>query len=146
MAWCSGALSTSLMQLQAAVALGSITDSVRSRLLACAEVRVDSFPTDDAALCHGSLGHAYMFHRGWLATGEAKLRDAANQWTAYALAQRSADPSLPGFVRVKSGKALNHGFTEGKVGIALALLTLAGVISPTWDGLLGFSVPLPRRN
>lgn len=144
LSWCSGSLSTAIMRWQARNTLGLPVAEALAQIRACAMVEPADFPTNNAALCHGALGNAHLFHRCWDATGEELFRTAANRWLMEAFALRSYDPGRPGFITTFDGEPLPHDFLWGNAGIGLALMSLLGNEAPGWDRLLGLSVELAR--
>src|SRR5207248_4085436 len=93
----------------------------------------------DGGLCHGAAGLGHLFNRLFQATGEPRLREAAQFWFQRTLELRRPQGSIAGFAAWGPGPdgSLNWtddpGFLTGAAGIALALLAATTPIEPAWD-------------
>ncbi|HZU54055.1 MAG TPA: lanthionine synthetase C family protein [Holophagaceae bacterium] len=153
LSWCYGDLGISAVLLLAARFMGRADWEAEALKLAqgCARRPVASAGTVDAALCHGAIGNAHLFHRLWQATGDPSLEAAAVLWLRHGLAMRKPGEACGGFLAWRSPEP---GFTEpyyvadpslleGSAGIGLALLAFLAPQEPHWDRFLLVHVP-PR--
>ncbi|MDE2754069.1 MAG: lanthionine synthetase C family protein [Gemmatimonadota bacterium] len=144
MAWCYGPLGASAVTLEAAKAIGDRegVSWAQTLALACADVPPEQARVLDAALCHGAAGNAQIFYRLHRGTGERRFRDAASAWLRATLEYRQPGQGIGGYrmwqdVRQNKQDWVNDGsFLSGSAGVALALLTAATSIEPSWDRLL----------
>jgi lantibiotic modifying enzyme len=101
----------------------------------------------DAGLCHGAAGLGHLFNRLFQATGEPRLREAAQFWFQRTLEMRQPDRGIAGFAAWRGGREHSPGWIEdpglltGAAGIALALLAAVTPIEPAWDRVLLVSIP-----
>jgi lanthionine synthetase-like protein len=96
-------------------ATGGMASAAGGRALAAAAGRpAERSGVVDHALCHGTAGVALLLHRLAAATGDEAVQAAAASWGAR-LAGAAPDqlPAAPGLL-------------EGRAGVVLALLALAG--------------------
>lgn len=149
-AWCYGDAGTGAALWSAARRLGQPTDAYHAVLRTAAARDVELCGVTDTPLCHGAFGLAHLYNRGYQASGDAALRDAARAWYRRGLAMRIAgtdefvrtralDPPSTGFEVVAPGQDL----LEGKPGIGLALVAAIGTAEPVWDRVLACDIP-PR--
>ena len=124
LAWCYGDLAVAWALYAAGHALGdSAILAAGERALAAATARQPGRSgVVDAGLCHGTSGVALLFHR--LASVYGDAASAAALWAGRLLDEVAADrlPTEPGLL-------------EGRAGVVLALLALAGQDSG-WDAAL----------
>jgi len=141
LAWCYGDLGVAV----ALYAAGEATDHAgwRDRALAlarrCARLSLERAQVFDAGLCHGTAGAAHVFHRMFVASGDAELGAATRTWLDRTLAIRNAEP-IAGFPqRVTDGTgrwAPDASVLTGAPGVALVLAELRSDTEPLWSRLL----------
>jgi lantibiotic modifying enzyme len=78
----------------------------------------------DAGLCHGTAGVALLFHRLAEITGDLAAAAAAATWGERLLGEVAADRLPP-----------SPGLLDGRAGVVLALLSLAG-LDRGWEAAL----------
>jgi hypothetical protein len=104
----------------------------------------------DAGLCHGAAGLGHLFNRLYQATGHPELLVVARSWLERALAMRSLDRGVGGFVawgpdaQGELDWRNDPSLLNGAAGVALALLAATTPIEPAWDRFLLLS-PTHRR-
>jgi hypothetical protein len=149
-AWCYGDAGMAASLWSAARRLGQPTESFHALMRTAAARAVDLCGVTDTPLCHGAFGLAHLYNRGYQASGDAALRDAARVWYRRGLAMRigggdefvrtrALDPPQVGFEVVAPGQDV----LEGKPGIGLALVAAIGTAEPVWDRILACDIP-PR--
>ncbi|HEU4951013.1 MAG TPA: lanthionine synthetase C family protein [Holophagaceae bacterium] len=153
LAWCYGDLGIAAVLLLAARCAGRADWEAEALALAkgCARRAQDTAGTVDAALCHGSIGNAHVFHRLWQATGDPELEAAALGWLRHGLALRRPGQPIAGFQSWRAPKdpsseadfVPDPSLLEGAAGIGLALLAFLAPQEPAWDRFLLIHVP-PR--
>jgi hypothetical protein len=94
----------------------------------------------EVGLCHGALGIAHIFNRAYQAEHDVRFKEAANQYYARGLSlleqlEIDAHPSP----RRLTGSDFSFSFLQGKIGVALALLSAVDRIEPQWDRRLMLS-------
>lgn len=153
LAWCYGDLGIAAVLLLAARRMGRADWEAEALALAkgCARRPIAGSGTVDAALCHGAIGNAHLFHRLWQATGDAELEAATLTWLRHGLELRRPGQPIAGF---QSWRAPQPGASEpdyvpdpslleGAAGIGLALLAFLAPQEPAWDRFLLVHIP-PR--
>lgn len=152
LAWCYGDLGIAAVLLLAARRMGRADWEAAAIefALGCARRPVESSGAMDAAICHGAIGNAHIFHRLWQATGRAELEMAALDWLRYGLSMRRPDEhACGGFLAWRAPKAgsdepdfeADPSLLEGSAGIGLALLAFLAPQEPHWDRFLLVHVP-----
>jgi hypothetical protein len=143
-AWCYGDPGVAIALLSAARDAGEPAWERHALALArlAANRPAEQCGVEDASLCHGTAGLAHIYHRFYLATGEAVFRDAAVAWLERTLADRVPGVGIGGY-RYWTGDAWvdNGTLLVGAAGIGLVLLAASTTIEPTWDRLLLCSSP-----
>jgi lantibiotic modifying enzyme len=148
LAWCYGDPGVAAALLLAARCAGEPT--WERAALAVARRAAERPPDDsgvDAGLCHGAAGLGHLFNRLFQASGEARLREAAQFWLKRTLEMRQPDRGIAGFAAWEPGRNGSAdwtdapGFLTGAAGIALALLAAVTPIEPAWDRVLLVSIP-----
>jgi lantibiotic modifying enzyme len=148
-AWCYGDPGVAAALLLAARSVGE--SSWERAAMAVARRAAERPPEEaevvDAGLCHGAAGLGHLFNRMYQATGEARLREAAEFWFQRTLGMRHPDRGIAGFAAWRSGRDRSPVWTEdpglltGAAGIALALLAAVTPVEPAWDRVLLVSTP-----
>jgi hypothetical protein len=117
LAWCYGDLGAAAVLWRAGLALNDDIATVAAlRALHAASSRPPTRSgVQDAGLCHGTAGVALLFHQLARATGDATVVEAGERW-ADRLAAAVDQGALPD----------SCGVLEGRAGVVLALVTLAG--------------------
>jgi hypothetical protein len=149
LAWCYGDPGVAAALLLAARSVGE--SSWERAALAVARRAAERPPEEaevvDAGLCHGAAGLGHLFNRMYQATGEPRLREAAEFWFQRTPEMRQPDRGIAGFAAWRGGRENSPGWTEdpglltGAAGIALALLAAVTPIEPAWDRVLLVSIP-----
>lgn len=134
LAWCYGDLGIAAALLAAGDVEGdAVATGAGRRALASAACRsVDRSRVTDAGLCHGTAGVALLFHR--LAPFGQGAPHAAETWSARLFddVRTSRLPSAPGLL-------------DGRAGVVLALLALAGRGGGWESALLPNAATVQRR-
>ena len=113
-------------------------DAIRIALRAASR-SLESSAVEDAGLCHGAAGIGHIFNRLFQATGDERFAEAARRWFEQALAYRTPDEGIGGFLAVGSDsreRVADTGFLTGAAGVGLALLAACTPIEPAWDRAL----------
>jgi lantibiotic modifying enzyme len=149
LAWCYGDPGVAAALLLAARCVGE--PSWERAALAVARRAAERPPDEagvvDASLCHGAAGLGHLFNRMYQATGEPRLRKAAQFWFQRTLEMRHPDRGIAGFAAWGGGRKDSPDWTDdpglltGAAGIALALLAAVTPIEPAWDRVLLVSIP-----
>ena len=141
LAWCYGDLGVSVALYAAGQAAGEPAWCERALALArrCARLPLAATYVVDAGLCHGAAGATHVFHRLFVASGDAELGAATRTWLGHTLAIRNAEP-LAGFPQRltdgSGGWAADAGLLTGATGVALVLAELRSEAEPSWSRLL----------
>jgi lantibiotic modifying enzyme len=151
LAWCYGDPGVAAALLLAARCVGEPCWERAALAVArrAAERPPDEAEVVDAGLCHGAAGLGHLFNRLFQATGEPRLREAAQFWFQRTLQMRHPKRGIAGFAAWRGGRkdgpewTDDPGFLTGAAGIALALLAAVTPIEPAWDRVLLVSIP-PR--
>lgn len=153
LAWCYGDLGIAAVLMLAARRAGRADWEAEALSLAqrCARRPVLGSGVVDAALCHGALGNAHLFHRLWQATGDGEFEAAALAWLRQGLAMRRPGQPIAGFQSWRAPQegssepdyAPDPSLLEGAAGIGLALLAFLTPLEPAWDRFLLVHIP-PR--
>ncbi len=126
--WCFGDPSTALVLVRAGQALDEPSWIAAGHALAIRAARRtnDELATIsiDAALCHGTIGHAHIFHVLGTALGDAELLEAARRWYV-----RTLD-------RTVIAEVSGSGLQTGLAGIALGVLAGYTNVDPAWNRIL----------
>src|SRR5262249_44490456 len=107
-----------------------------------AERPPDAAEVVDAGLCHGSAGLGHLFNRMFQASGDTRLREAADFGFRRTLEMQQPGRGVAGFAAWVDGPngipawTDEPGFLTGAAGIALALLGASTTIEPAWDRAL----------
>jgi class I lanthipeptide synthase len=132
LAWCYGDLGVASVLLPAADLLADEAASAAgARALSAAAARtVEGSGVIDAALCHGTAGVAVLFAR-LAGAGDGPAASAARAWRTRLVQEVAADrlPDQPGLL-------------EGRAGVVLALLSLAGAATGWESALLVGAAPV----
>lgn len=141
LAWCYGDLGVGVALYAAGQAADHPGWCDRALGLArrCARLPLERTHVADAGLCHGAAGAAHVFHRLFVASGDAELGAATRTWLAHTLAIRNAEP-IAGFPqRVTDGTGRwvpDASVLNGAPGVALVLAALRSETEPLWSRLL----------
>jgi hypothetical protein len=119
-----------------------------------AALRATTRPPDrtrifDAGLAIGAAGLAHVFNRLYQATGESRLVERSRFWFSRALEMRRPGQGIAGYASWMPDENDierwwdSPGIIYGAAGIALALLSAATELEPSWDSLMLLDVP-PR--
>ncbi|HLT38231.1 MAG TPA: lanthionine synthetase C family protein [Enhygromyxa sp.] len=151
-AWCYGGLGIAPTLVTAARCLGRPEWEATARAWALAEAERAPEQTGiiDPYFCHGSIGAAHLFNRLYQATGEPRLRSAAQTWLRRTFAY--FDPNVEGAIagfrpqrmpgREPDGEWMQcRGLLTGVTGTGLGLLAATGEVAPAWDRGLGAGIP-----
>lgn len=139
-AWCYGDPGVAIAAWGAAARSGLPTEPWQELARVAAARPFADTGVNDPMICHGSAGLAHVFNRGFQASGDLVLRDAARAYLARTLAMRSAE-GFAGFARAVPTDAgyvwrPDAGLLEGATGVALVLLAAIEPAVPAWDRLL----------
>jgi hypothetical protein len=145
-AWCYGDPGVALALLSASRATRQATWEQEALALARAAARRAPERTGviDAGLCHGAAGLGHLFHRLYQATREDTFAEAARGWFAHTLALRRPGEGIAGFRAFEPHGQQWHddpGLLTGAAGVALALLSAAWPVPPSWDRMLLADLP-----
>jgi hypothetical protein len=149
--WAYGDPGVAVALLAAARCVGE--PAWEERALAAA-LRATTRPPDrtrifDAGLTIGAAGLAHLFNRLYQATGEPRLVERSRFWFARALKMRRPGHGIAGFAAWLPDKNDverwwdDPGILVGAAGIALALLSAATPLEPSWDRMMLVDIP-PR--
>jgi hypothetical protein len=122
-----------------------------------AALRATTRPPDrtrvfDAGLAIGSAGLGHLFNRLFQATRAPRLAEASRSWFSRALDMRRPGQGVAGYAAwVPDENEVGHwiddpGIIIGAAGIALALLSAATLLQPTWDRMLLLDISHSRSN
>lgn len=151
--WCYGGLGLSAALMVAGRSVANSSWQNVAIEFASLESRrpADHPPSQDACLCHGAAGNAFIFQRFYEATGDERFLTAARNWYARALELRRPGTGIGGYrfwsssVPGDSTSPLslldNASFLVGSAGVGLALLAATGTTEPSWDRLLVTDIP-----
>jgi len=141
LAWCYGDLGVAVALHAAGQAAGhpGWCDHALGLARRCARLPLERTHVADAGLCHGAAGATHVFHRLFVASGDAELGAATRTWLTHTLAIRNALP-IAGFPqRMTDGTgrwAADASVLTGAAGVALVLAELCSETEPLWSRLL----------
>jgi lantibiotic biosynthesis protein len=143
-AWCYGDLGVSVVLLDAArkVRRADWEEEAIQLGRQAAKCPFEKSGTLDACLCHGAAGNGHLFHRLFQATGDKTFLRAARGYFAQALRIRGTGKKVAGYSfwtgnrSPKLAWGLDASFLSGITGVGLAFLSVTGLCSSDWDGLL----------
>jgi class I lanthipeptide synthase len=151
-AWCYGDPGIAAALLMAARGVGDFGWEQAAVALACraAERPASETGVVNGSFCHGAAGLAHLYNRIYQATGEPKLRRAAQYWLErtldfYHLARDNGGSWVQGNKDPAERPWTWTGIelVEGAAGVALVLLAAATSVEPTWDRIFLLSAPRP---
>ncbi|MBM3403675.1 MAG: hypothetical protein FJY10_02155 [Bacteroidetes bacterium] len=122
LAWCYGDLGIAHAFLWASFVLNDRTwrdHAIRIFLHAAQRRTPEETGISATGFCHGRMGVAYLFLKGYQETGNPELQKACLFWIQQSLEM------------LKQTKDLS--LLEGKAGIGLTLLAATGPVIPDWD-------------
>ncbi len=137
-AWCYGDPGVAVALLSAARALSEPVwerEAVALALRDCARSLPETGVVD-AELCHGAAGLGHLYNRLYSVTGQEAFGQGARQWFERTLAMRQPGRGIAGFSCWWPEAGRWHsdpGLLTGAAGIALALLSAASDLEPSWD-------------
>ncbi len=141
LAWCYGDLGIGAILYYTARRVG------RADWLKFAKTLLDlclTRPLDhvrEVGLCHGALGIAHIFNRAYQMDHDDRYKGAANRYYERGLAiLKQLEARGPrSYAHWVNRVDPNLSFLEGKIGVALALLSAVDPIEPQWDRRLMLS-------
>jgi hypothetical protein len=147
--WAHGDPGVAVALLAAARCVGE--PAWEERALAAA-LRATTRPVDrtrifDAGLVIGAAGLAHLLNRLYQATGEPCLAERSRFWFAHALEMRRPGQGIAGYAAwLPDEKDVERwwddpGILIGAAGIALALLSAATPLEPSWDHMMMVDIP-----
>src|SRR5262249_31783244 len=107
----------------------------------------DRTRVSDAGLSVGAAGLGHLFNRLFHATGEPTLAEASLFWFGRALDMRQPARGIAGYTaRIPDADGVEccldaPGIVIGVAGIALALLSAATPLYPSWDRMMLLDIP-----
>lgn len=121
--WCYGDLGIACALYNSGIAL---SDSNLKTLavgiaLDCAQRGAKACVSDEAGLCHGTAGIAYLFHYLWHRTDEVAFEAARDYWVQQTLELLNAQRNVLQGSNSESMCLGAQGFLQGPVGISLIL-------------------------
>jgi hypothetical protein len=101
----------------------------------------------DAGLSVGAAGLGHLFNRLFQVCGEPRLADRSRFWFERALEMRRPGHGIAGYAAWRPDENdverwWDHpGIISGAAGIALALLSAATPLEPSWDRMMLVDIP-----
>jgi hypothetical protein len=152
--WAHGDPGVAVALLAAARCVG--VPAWEGRALAAA-LRATTRPPDrtrifDGGLVIGAAGLAHLLNRLYQATGEERLAERSRFWFARALEMRRPGHGVAGYAAWLPDENDverwwdDPGILVGAAGIALALLSAATPLEPSWDRMMLVDIPSARSS
>lgn len=136
LAWCYGDLGNSVVLKNTADFLGNTVISEYAKELALNSIEVfkDYYP-NDASICHGLSGIAFIYKRLYQLFGKPEFLESANFWYEE-IKNKDITFLSSSYVPTDNAYIQNITFLEGLTGTALALLSESEETRPNWSDLL----------
>lgn len=138
MAWCYGDPGVAMALSSAGKALddSNIRNIGKTILLKSIAVSESDVGIVDASVCHGTAGLALLYYRSYQDSGDILLLDASKSWMRKTYAFRQEGCGNCGYLTfhpVERRFFEDDSYLTGATGVALALLTVAGMTEAQWD-------------
>lgn len=141
--WCYGDLGASVAMLSAGRALADKdleSEALGLALLTTGRTSVEDTQIEDAGFCHGAAGAGHLYQRLFMATRDARLREASRRWFLAALGFHKEGEGSGGFASYYPTddddtfhEHADPGLLMGASGIGLSLLSACRAVEPAWD-------------